>query len=283
MSNPPVGLTGNLVRVKREVQSKVMFMPGIVLHCYWSLRSVAFCVLTLTLLAIVALSQGGCERSQPTENAKPPRIGLLPEGVEKPDLILIVIDALRADRLGVYGHPGGLSPTIDAIAAEGVTFDYCVSTAPWTAPSMASLFISYYPGVHKTTKYRVVSKDGEKFRKASQSVLSDEFHTLAEILSLNGYQTAGFCANTMLRKRQGFAQGFEYFNTRFAANTVRGEVVNRAAFQWLEKERDPNRPLFLYLHYMDVHGPYNAAPRFMEPLVEPLEAKPNKQALTNAQ
>ena len=167
---------------------------------------------------------------------------------------------------------------MDQIAAEGVTFERCVSAAPWTLPSVATLFTSYYPGVHKASSYRVVS-NMEEGRQAVQSVLSDDFDTLAEVLQRSGYQTAGFVAAKFLRQGYGFGQGFEHYDTSFAENTVRGEVVNQALFNWLDEGRDPDKPMFVYLHYMDVHGPYNAAPEFMDPVMEQLEEYPGKQLL----
>jgi len=235
--------------------------------------------IVLAVAALAALS--GCERRPPaaSEPESRPRIGILAEGAPKPDIIMIVVDALRADRLGAYGHNGGLSPTMDALAAAGVTFERCVSAAPWTLPSVATLFTSYYPGVHKATSYTVVSAM-DSGRQAYQAVLSEQFQTLAEVLQAAGYQTAGFCAAKFLRGEYGFGQGFEHWDTSFAENTVRGEVVNRALFDWVDRQRDASRPLFVYLHYMDVHGPYNAAPRFMDPLMEQVEANPHKQLLT---
>ena len=192
------------------------------------------------------------------------------------------MDALRADRLGAYGHAGNLAPTMDAIAREGVTFDYCVSAAPWTLPSVATLFVSYYPGVHQTTAYRAAQQAGadEPFY---ESVLNNEFSTLAEVFKASGYQTAGFCANKLIRQRYGFAQGFDHFDTSFAADTVRGDMVTAAALKWTAEHRDADKPLLLYLHYMDVHGPYDAAPRFMDPLVKAVEAQTDKHALTAAE
>jgi arylsulfatase A-like enzyme len=237
----------------------------------------------LALLAAVVLGLPGCEQkveSPPGPGESKGKTGILPEGATKPNIVIILVDALRADRLGAYGHPGKLSPTMDTIAAAGVTFDYCVAPAPWTLPSVATLFTSYYPGVHKATSYRVVThmEDG---KQAYQSVLSDQFDTLAEVLAASGYQTAGFVAAKFLRGPYGFAQGFEHYDTSFAENTVRGEVVNAALFTWLDAQRDSSKPLFLYLHYMDVHGPYNAAPQFMDPLLEQVEANPNKQLLSS--
>ncbi len=242
----------------------------------WRLRVFA-------LVAAVALGSPGCERKSeaPAGSGEGrPKIGLLPEGAAKPDVIVILVDALRADRLGTYGHDGNLSPTMDSVAAEGLTFNYCVAPAPWTLPSVATLFTSYYARVHGAVSYRVVA-DMEDGRRAEQSVLSDRFDTLAEVLQAVGYQTAGFVAAKFLRAGYGFDQGFDHYDTSFAENTVRGELVNAALFDWLDEDRDASKPLFLYLHYMDVHGPYNAAPRFTDPLMEQLEANPNKQLLSS--
>lgn len=246
---------------------------------------ISFRLSAATLLLVLFLGLSGCERKEEKPAAPAaeshPKIGILPEGATRPNIVFILIDALRADRLAAYGSRSGLSPTIDTIALTGVTFDECVAPAPWTLPSVASLFVSYYPGVHKATNYRAL-ESMEEGKRAYQSVLSDEFHTLAEVLHDNGYQTAGFCANKFVRQRYGFAQGFDHFDTSFADNTVSGAKVNEAAFKWLE-QRSPDKPFFLYLHYMDVHGPYNAAPEFMDPLMAKVEANPDKQKLTGKQ
>ena len=151
-----------------------------------------------------------------------------------------------------------------------------------TLPSVATLFVSYYPGVHQTTAYRAAQQAGadEPFY---ESVLNNEFSTLAEVFKASGYQTAGFCANKLIRQRYGFAQGFDHFDTSFAADTVRGDMVTAAALKWTAEHRDADKPLLLYLHYMDVHGPYDAAPRFMDPLVKAVEAQTDKHALTAAE
>ena len=241
----------------------------------------------LALLLSLMTGLGGCEKKvetpapqEPTPESKA-KIGLLPEGAAKPNIVFILIDALRADRLGAYGHRGGLAPTMDAIAMSGVTFERCIAPAPWTLPSVASIFTSYYPEVHKATNYRTV-EDMDQGKRAVQSVLADDFTTLAEALQANGYETAGFCANKFIREPYGFAQGFDHFDSSFSDNTVPGSKVNEAAFKWLA-ERESDKPFFLYLHYMDVHGPYNADPKYMDPLMAKVEANPDKQKLTGKQ
>ena len=243
----------------------------------------------LSILIVAAICLPGCERkpetttsSEPAATATagtPARIGILPEGQDKPNVIMILVDALRADRLAAYGSRAMITPVMDTIATEGVVFERCVAATPWTLPSIATLFTSYYPKVHKATSYRAV-ESMEQGRQAYLSILGDDFDTLAEVLQTNGWQTAGFCSNKFIRKRYGYAQGFDYYDTSFADNTVRGDKVNQALFNWLDGDgRDKAKPMFLYLHYMDVHGPYNAAPQFMDPLMKKVEENPDKTPL----
>jgi arylsulfatase A-like enzyme len=194
---------------------------------------------------------------------------------------MIMIDTLRADRLGAYLSPAGNTPNQDAIAAEGVTFERAITQAPWTQPAIASLFSSCYPGVHKVLDY------AHAFRGAFEgtekiAVFDDRFTTIAESLHDRGYATAGFVANVYIVAEFGFSQGFDHFDTSFANNTTPGSAVNDAAFKWLE-QRDPAKPFFVYLHYMDCHGPYDTAPEFLEPLLDRVEQMPNKRVLTQAE
>jgi arylsulfatase A-like enzyme len=192
-----------------------------------------------------------------------------------------MIDTLRADHLGIHGNPRGSSPAIDSIAAEGVTFERAIAQAPWTQPSIASLFCSLYPGAHQVLDYRqafnATFKDAPKV-----AVFGDQFDTLAESLQGRGYATAGFVANPYILAEYGFAQGFDHFDTTFANNTTPGGVVNQAALTWLT-QRDAAKPFFLYLHYMDPHGPYDAGAEYIDPLLDALEKMPTKQELTDTQ
>lgn len=231
----------------------------------WFYRTVA--PLWLALLAIA-----GCDRA-PDSSGSP---AILPHGARLPDIVFLLIDTLRADRLGVYGHKGELTPSYDALAREGVVFERCFSVAPWTLPSTASLFTGYYPGVHKATDYREV-ESARKDRRAV-SVLSDDFQTLAEILHAAGYQTAAFVANPFLQAEYGFSQGFEVYQAGVRENGYKGSDLNRDVFAWLD-QRDATRPLFLYVHYMDPHGPYDAPPELIDPLIRRVDANPNKRAL----
>lgn len=196
----------------------------------------------------------------------------------RPDVVMVLADTVRADRLGAYGHPGGLTPTLDAVAREGVLFERVVAQAPWTQPSVASLFSAVYPGVHQVLDYDVAFS-GALAGQAVRPVLDARFTTLAEALRSGGYATAAFVANPFVKGEFGFAQGFDHFDASFATIDAPGSAVNEALFAWLDR-RDDRRPLFLYLHYMDAHGPYDADPELLEPLLEAVEAAPDKRELT---
>ncbi|MBW2243282.1 MAG: sulfatase [Deltaproteobacteria bacterium] len=129
-----------------------------------------------------------------------------PESLESPELarvaeprhvVLIVLDTLRADHLGAYGHPGKLTPTLDRLAAESRQFTECFAPASWTVPSHASLFTGLYPRSHGT-------------HFAQHRWLDDRFDTLAEGMSRAGYRTLGLAANHHIGLAN-LAQGFDRY------------------------------------------------------------------------
>jgi len=204
---------------------------------------------------------------------------------KRPNIVFILIDTLRADRMGLYGYDRNTSPALDAIAAEGVTFDRTISQAPWTQPSMASLFCSRYPTVHKVLSHKL-AQAMQWGRTPKMSVFDESFTTLAEVLHGNGYETAAFIANVMMSGCYGFAQGFgQYIDMPLRKkkyNVVPGDVINKEALSWLHR-RNSRKPFFVYLHYMDVHGPYYARPQFHEPLFAQVEKMPAKRKLSDKQ
>jgi uncharacterized sulfatase len=115
-----------------------------------------------------------------------------------PDIVLIVLDTQRADRLGCYGNPRPLSPNLDRFAADGAIFRRAVSPAQWTIPSHASLFSGLYPTAHQVTQ--------------SNHRLAAEIPHLAEILAAAGYETVGFCNNPLVGVLDnGLRRGFDTF------------------------------------------------------------------------
>lgn len=162
------------------------------------------------------------------------------------NVILILIDTLRADHLGSYGYYRKTSPALDNFARQGVRFSRAYSNAPWTKPSVASLFTSLYPSTHRTQKGQF-----EQYTKHLKvDTLNQSIKTIAETLKENGYVTVGFCCNPHIKSIFGFAQGFDTWDERWGTC----ENINQRALSWLKK--NGSKPFFLYLHYMDVHGPY---------------------------
>ena len=215
---------------------------------------------------------GGCRRTEAQAEApaqEPPR----------PNIIFILVDTLRADRLGCYGHPGGLTPFMDELAAEGVLFEHVIAPSSWTLPSVASLFTAFYPSVHgvTATEEQIVRMNRGNF--PAVVLLDERFVTLAERLEDAGYQAAAFVSNPLVQANFGFGQGFDHYDASFGKLTARGDSVSAAALRWL-KERKSSKPFFLYLHYMDVHKPYYARAEYLKPLLEKVERRPDKRRLT---
>lgn len=205
-----------------------------------------------------------------------------PQG-PRPNIIFILIDTLRADRLGAYGSTENLTPVMDRLASNGVLFERANAAAPWTLPSMASLFSGFYPGVHHATDYKAVS--GHEDGAGEVRVFSEQFDTLAERLRDAGYDTAAFVANPFIIPRHGFAQGFDRFDHRFKGNTTPGKVLNDLAARWIQ-QRDANKPFFLYIHYMDPHAPYSPyriARRVVQPMVERVADRAQHTRISSAE
>lgn len=159
----------------------------------------------------------------------------------RPNIVLILVDTLRADRLGAWGNQRGLTPFMDELASQGTVFQNAYSTTAYTTPAVASLFTSRYPSQH-----RVLNAD---------SVLGDAEITLAEQLASLGYATAAFTANILIDGQWGFGQGFDHFFS-MRLRKMRAYTIRQRVRQWLDTPRSGNAPLFLYLHYFDPHGPY---------------------------
>jgi arylsulfatase A-like enzyme len=158
--------------------------------------------------------------------------------IPPPDhIIIITLDAVRPDHLGCYGYPKGISPNIDALARQGVVFLNAYSNAPWTKPSVASLFSSLYPNIHRTVD-----------RNHS---LPDQVRTLAEMLKGNGYFTCFFNGGNPLIHEFRFDQGFDFYAYEESLDSA--EVV-RDVQSFLPQVQ--GKRIFAYIHLMDTHLPY---------------------------
>ncbi len=177
-----------------------------------------------------------------------------PQRLERPgpNVLLILIDALRPDRLGLYGYERDTSPHLDALASESWVFTEAVAVAPWTKPSVASLFTSLYPTSHGIGTGGWIRSDGAG--SASADVLHPELQTLAEILADGGYETVAFGKNPHLIPRFGFQQGFGRYELDLSGeNWLSSMDVLPRFWRWLDESPDG---FFAYLHFVDVHFPY---------------------------
>jgi len=176
------------------------------------------------------------------------------------NLIIIMVDTLRADHLGYYGYPHATSPRLDSLAEDSVVFLHHTGHASRTGPSVATLFTGLYSRSHGVVN-SLSHFDAKGTLDASRL-------TLAEILSEAGYRCAGFTANFNVSKRFGFSQGFERY--QLLNWKKRAQEINRAALAWIEEwEAEPRPPFFLYLHYFDPHSPYEAPAPFIKKFVSP--------------
>ena len=165
---------------------------------------------------------------------------------EHTNVIVILIDALRADQLGCYGYHRETTPNLDRFSKEAVTFKRATSQTSWTKPSIPSLFTSLYPSRHGVLEGS--SKDTKGH--ITSDILADSLLTLAEAFRGHGYSTVAFVHNAQLRGFLGFAQGFDLYQDRAGD----AEHINVEFENWLDQRTGGS--FFAYLHYLDVHWPY---------------------------
>ncbi len=176
---------------------------------------------------------------------------------DKPNIILIISDALRPDHLGCYGYSRNTSPNIDRIAREGIIFNRAYAQGNWTLASTSTLFTSLHP-----TSHNALSR---------KRILPKEAKTLIENLKVAGYKTAGFSNSPFFMENFGLRQGFDYFYTgqsNFIWKLhffVIGKISNRLlmlkdknltmqTISWIKS--NSSQKFFIYLHYMATHAPY---------------------------
>ncbi len=161
---------------------------------------------------------------------------------KRPNLVLVIIDTIRADHLSAYGYRRPTSPNLDRLASRALLFKNAFSASTWTLPSTASLMTGLYPDQHGARRL--------------PDVLSPEANTLAERLRALGYRTAAFTDGGFVDPQWGFAQGFDrYDSTRGQAWSPKDvkRVVEPAA-RWLAENR--SAPFFLFVHTYEAHQPY---------------------------
>ena len=173
-----------------------------------------------------------------------------------PDVLLVTIDTLRADRVGVDGGPSGLTPALDALGRHGVVFLDATAHAPLTLPSHASILTGRYPTSHG-------------IRDNSGYALAESVPTLATLLHGAGYHTAAFVSSFVLRRSTGLARGFDVYDDRFegigrahlTTTTLERKAAEtaREAASWM---KTAPHPFFLWVHFYDPHAPYDPPSAF---------------------
>jgi arylsulfatase A-like enzyme len=168
-----------------------------------------------------------------------------------PNVLLVTIDTLRADRMSGYGYHRPTTPHLDRLIAGGARFDEARTVEPLTSPASCSMLTSLYPHEHGSTR------NGLRLRHGLPS--------LPKELDRFGYQTAGFVANwTIKDKMSGLGEHFQVYDEvltkkrwfGLVAGEATAEDINAAAFVWMDEHAGRRRPFFLWLHYVEPHAPY---------------------------
>ncbi|MCB9758817.1 MAG: sulfatase [Alphaproteobacteria bacterium] len=189
----------------------------------------------------------------------------LPDPPPRPDVLLVVLDTVRADHLSAYGHTRATSPQFDAIAASGVLFEDVTAPASWTWPSHASLFTGTAPwthGAHFVEGDTGLPLSGGHLHAAP---MREDLETLAEAFAAAGYRTASLSANQLLAPELGLTRGFEVAET-FADDS---DILPRARALL----RQDDEPLFLFVNFYGAHAPW-----FITEATRPLAAQLHPQA-----
>lgn len=175
------------------------------------------------------------------------------EAATRPNVVVVLVDALRADHLGPYGYERPTTPNLDRFARRAVVFEHCLAQAGWSVPSVASLFAGVDPQAHQVMRYNPTVRVAQDELRAGETTFAEVFHDA-------GYQTVALKKSVVIDPARGMAQGFEVSRV-IGGDMAEGRSaleLTDAATAWLRDERDPNRPFLLYLHYMDPHSSYRA-------------------------
>ena len=164
----------------------------------------------------------------------------------KPDILLIIIDTLRADHVHCYGYGREITPTLDSLAAEGTMWSNVQAQAAWTLPAMSTIFTGLTERQHLAG-----------IRAEQQYALDQSLQTLPEIFSENGYQTAGFYTVPVMGEGYGFDQGMDHCDMEGCQVIFPADVMVDKYLMWADSLFDPETPCFTILHFFDPHFQYD--------------------------
>jgi len=219
----------------------------------------------LALLIVFGAFLAGCAAEEVSEAEQQ----VLPRVKTPPNVVIFLMDSLRPDFLGCYGHPVKASPNIDALAAESLQFMNCYGQGCWTVPSVGALMSGYLPSVHQVANIR--NEDG----KIVHGTLREQFVTMAEVFQAAGYETGAFFANCN-GEIKGLTQGFDCVWVQHRAHI---ESHLQEVEAWLSTIPQ-GKPFFAYIHTWDPHFGYEPSPEvFKELFGEPAPLSENDRFL----
>jgi len=226
---------------------------------------------TLTLLALLALMVLPPILAPPSAVPAAKQI-YFPQ--QSPPVVFVVLDTARADHFSSYGYPRETTPRFDELSESSVLFQDAVSASPWTLPSHASMFTGLYPRSH-----------GASIKNFQ---LDGDFLTLPEFLRASGYYTFGLSSNPMVGEVTHLNQGFDRFEEVWRhhgreqlflvklVNALRSRhadkgarKVNEIVEDWLQDAGNTEQPFFLFVNYMETHGPYQPPKTFRDRFLNP--------------
>lgn len=199
--------------------------------------------------------------------------------MDKPNVLLVVLDAVRKDHLSCYGHSRKTTPHLDALADDGTKYESAFAAAPWTPPSHASMFTGKYPSYHGVF--------------GTQPELDKNQPVLAEELSNLGYKTVGFSNSYHTSKKRGYDRGFDFYHDILDLPRFRGKMfepsIDYARFVWnyffndydvsdfqLRKLKSAvgkyEEPFFGFINLNSAHSPYDPPEPFKSQLEEDFES-----------
>ena len=208
---------------------------------------------------------------------------------DHPDIVLITVDTLRADRLSLYGGSTIETPNLDSLAAQSVIFDHMVAQSPWTRASFGSIWTGRTPSVHEAS-WRILHGEGGKDVPLASFPIKSDLPTLPEILSDAGYLTVGMNNNIQTSARFGFSRGFRtWIDVSQPIQVLADSLLCRTMDAWflddgcplsasrtvdypylsadrltpivsavVSKLDNATAPTFLWIHYLDPHVPLNS-------------------------
>jgi len=195
-------------------------------------------VFSLIFILIFSLTEQGCKKRERKNY----------------NIVVIVIDALRADRLPIYGYKKKTAPFITKLSKKSTVFFHAFAASSWTAPATASIFTSLYPFQHGVLMGLLAIRMARNINpNITVNRIPAEVETMPEVFKKYSYKTFGIADNLNIGKYEGFDQGFDKFET----NGYKGAEVITNHLLKRKKEILKSKKYFLYIHFMDPHAPYH--------------------------